>query len=354
MFQEDYQKAYDQIKPDAESYERIQKAVADRRNKKKMVWGFRPAVSFVCVIVVLLVVGTPAMARSVPQIYRILEEYAPGIADQVIPVSFSDTKQGIMMQVEAVQVEEQEATVVVSFTDVGEENHIKGEVDLYDSYTLQSFGAYSNIGGCSFISYDEEADKAYFRIHVQAENTFSKSKLKFRVGELLTSKRQEEKAIDLAKIEYTPETKEVDISGMGGIGDYTDMLESLFFSRGENEWEELCRVMKGNLNGVNIADSLTITGIGYTDGVLRIQDCRGDLSDADRHLQLYFVDANGEERVEDMSVGWKEEVNGKNLAFTEHWFVLSEEEIAKGSMYGIFYITEKSIEGDWSVTFRME
>lgn len=354
MFQEAYQKAYEQIKPDEKSYERIQKAVADRRKEKRKVCRLKPAVSFACVIAVLLVAGMPTMARNVPQIYQMLEEYAPGIADYFVPVSLSDTKRGITMQVEAVQVEGEEATIFVSFADAGEENKIKGEVDLYDSYTLQSFGAYSNFGGCSFIAYDEEQDKAYFRIHVQSENTFSKSKLKFRVGELLTSKRQEEKEIDLSKREYAPETKVVDISGMGGIGDHTDRLESLFFSKGENEWEELCQVMKGNIDDVNIADSLTITGIGYTDGVLRIQDCRGDLSDADRHLELYFVDADGEERVEDMSVGWKEEVNGTNLTFTEHWFVVSEEELAEGKMCGTFHTTEKSIEGDWSVTFRME
>ena len=48
MFQEAYQKAYEQIKPDEKSYERIQKAVADRRKEKRKVCRFRPAVSFAC------------------------------------------------------------------------------------------------------------------------------------------------------------------------------------------------------------------------------------------------------------------------------------------------------------------
>ena len=66
MFQEAYQKAYEQIKPDEKSYERIQKAVVDRRKEKRKVCRLKPAVSIACVIMVLLVAGTPAMARNVP------------------------------------------------------------------------------------------------------------------------------------------------------------------------------------------------------------------------------------------------------------------------------------------------
>lgn len=73
-----------------------------------------------------------------------------------------------------------------------------------------------------------------------------------------------------------------------------------------------------------LADALTVTGVAYADGILRVQSCRGNLSEADRHMQPFIIDSEGNERTNDFSVGWKETVNGESLSFDEHWFLVEE------------------------------
>lgn len=72
-----------------------------------------------------------------------------------------------------------EAEVIVSFTDEEDFDYINGEVDMYDSYGLYSYTAESNIGGCSFLEYDEKEDKAYFKIDVQCDYSSFEDKVRF-------------------------------------------------------------------------------------------------------------------------------------------------------------------------------
>jgi len=54
-----------------------------------------------------------------------------------------------------------------------------------------------------------------------------------------------------------------------------------------------------------------------------------------------------------MSLSWQEEINGERISFDEHWFLVDEKELEELQMYGIFYITDGSVKGDWEVTFRL-
>ena len=75
---------------------------------------------------------------------------------------------------------------------------------------------------------------------------------------------------------------------------------------------------------------------------------------ADRHLNVYLLDEDGNKKLEDYAVGWKEEVNGVELKFTEVWFLVEEEELEHYQMYGTSNISDGLVEGDWAVTFRLE
>lgn len=104
----------------------------------------------------------------------------------------------------------------------------------------------------------------------------------------------------------------------------------------------------------DMAEALTVTGTGYADGILRVQICRGNFGDADRHARLWVKNADAEERSPDLSVSWQEEVEGEKLLFEEAWFLADESGLEELQLYGTFRIAAGSVRGDWEVTFRIE
>ena len=109
--------------------------------------------------------------------------------------------------------------------------------------------------------------------------------------------------------------------------------------------------MQGSYDSTNV-DKLEITAIGYQDGILRIQNCRGSFKNADRHMALRWVDAAGNEHIPDYSVGWQEALAGENISFNEQWFIVSEEELAEMKMEATYFVTDGCMEGDWEVVFE--
>ena len=75
---------------------------------------------------------------------------------------------------------------------------------------------------------------------------------------------------------------------------------------------------------------------------------------ADRHLQPFLVYQDGTEYHEDYSVGWQEQVDGKTLYFSEHWFCVDKETLDSAQLYGIFHISDGLVKGNWEVHFRLQ
>lgn len=241
-----------------------------------------------------------------------------------------------------------EANIVISFSDEEGYDFIHGKVDLYDSYNLSSYDADSIIGGCSFLEYDEQEDKAYFNIDVTSEQPFDKEKLIFQVGQLLTNCGSEQKEIDLSNLIENPATKTVECNGYSWNSELSRLPSYL------NPENESIPILDLSEIDKSMLHDLTITGTAYTDGILRIQTCRGILSDADRHLEMYLINSDGNQQCEDFSVGWQEEMNGELVWFSESWFLVDAEQLANSHMYGIYHTTDNQIVGDWKVTFRVE
>lgn len=358
MFQEAYKKAYDSKVPDRNlllKIKEMQEAQTVHRGKGKSVRKVTGAVLYpvAAVLAVALLLGavsTPVLAREFPFVYRIVEKYAPSMAEYVLPQELSSTSAGIRMQVEAIQVEEKKAEVLVSFTDEPGFDYIHGEVDLYDSYRLVCYSGESNVGGCSFLEYDEAEDKAYFKLDLSSWDTFDKEKCRFQVGMLLTNCVEEVQVVDLAELDRAPTWKMVSLNGAGGTKN--GVIEKYLGKSEEEFWRSGARVMQGTYDETN-ADKLEITAIGYADGILRVQNCRGAFSQADRHMGLILVDADGNERVSDYSVDWQEELAGENVSFNEQWFVVSEEELEQLQLVENRFITDGCIEGDWEVIFSL-
>ena len=314
-----------------------------------MTKGAARLVAAVAAIAACFIIAIPVFAREIPTIYRIIDRYAPTLADYIMPDELMDEKEGVRMQVEAVRIEGEDASLVVSFSDLPGYDRISGKVDLYDSYNLSSFGTDTSIGGCSFLEYNEQEDKAYFLIDIMGDGKYEKEKIQFTVCTLLTRVSALEQDIPLTEISNDPVLKEVEISGSGGGVRGRELCSKLINGR-------LATVIAISelidMDGLD-RDDLSVTGIAYADGILHVQSCRGSEEDAERHLQLkLFLD--GQEYEDGMGVCWREVVNGEELIFDEEWYAVSPEELAKSHLLGIFHIADSPVQGDWKVITRIQ
>lgn len=350
MFQEAYKRAYECKVPERDFLQKIEDKCNRKSQEKWLGAVLRPVLAVVAVCFGLGVTLMPVMARELTGVYRIIERYAPSLAEYVLPQQYASSSAGILMQVEAVNINEKDAEVVVSFTDEPGFDYIQGKVDMYDSYHITSYSGDSNVGGCSFLEYDEAEDKAYFKLQMSSWDSFDVDKLRFQVGMLLTNCAEEKVAVDLADMDRTPVLKSVTLNGSGGT--MSAQLQQYLGASEDEIWRRGAKVLQGSYDGT-FTDKLEITAIGYQDGILRIQNCRGSFKEADRHMEIMLVDAQGNERHCDYSVGWQEELAGERISFDEQWFVVSEEELEELQVVAYRYVTDGCVKGDWEVVFNV-
>lgn len=352
MFKDEYKNAYINIVPKENYMDIIVKEFEKRKQKPVFFTIMRQVAATVIIMCLFSMAVLPVTARTIPAVYRILEKYAPSLSEFILPDEVKCSSNGIIMQVEAIDVKENDAEIIVSFSDEEGFDYINGKVDMNDSYRLSGYGAESNIGGYSFLEYDAEEDKAYFKVCVSSSDEFNHSMLTFRVYELLTKYSKEEKEIPLEDIVKNPKFKKVELRGISGI-DMENNLQGYIEKEADSPFE-YCNVLDSGEADESMVNELTVMGTAYVDGILRLQVCGGNCSNADRHLRPFLVDKDGNKRDEDCSVGWHEEVDGEKLYFSEHWFEVGEEELNEYKLCGIFYIADGSVRGKWKVSFRVK
>ncbi len=357
MFRDRYKNAYDTITPSMELVSDTLRKVqsgggASARKRFAVRMSIAAAAAAVC-----LVMAVPVCAAHIPAFYQIVEYVSPAMADRLIPIEKSCTSQGITMQVEAIDIEGNEADIILSLRDAENSGQdlVHGAMDLFDSYGLSDYTNDSVIGGCCFLTYEEAEDKAYFQVMLQADSAYQSDKLQFRVNSVLCGNYNETKDVDLSGTVYTAETKTVTLNGSGGPLN-EDMLPDFLKKIPATAEDPRPRVNVLDLMSVSdcAADDFTVMGTAYEDGVLRVQVCMGDNSRSDRHVELFLRDPDGNERYEDHSVSWHEEVGGARYQIYEFWFLEDIADIADYSMYGIFHYSGELVEGPWQVTFRVE
>ncbi|WP_343208669.1 DUF4179 domain-containing protein [Anaerolentibacter hominis] len=351
MFQERYKRSYDQIKPDAGLVAGVVRETEGQLRRGRTMRIVKPVVA-VFAAALILCTAVPAAAAHIPGFYRAVEQFSPGLADLLIPVNKSCTDQGIRMEVEAIEIEGKRAEVYVSIQDV-EGDRISGQADFYDRYGLKSSSGSSVMGGCSFLDYDEATGKAYFKLDVETSGTFDRDKLTFYTYEILSSITEKEMDIPLTGLDDTVRTKQVTLSGGSGTS-----VKDLFSEETELEGRDDPRPSRGVIDGKELdecdPEGFTITGLAYADQTLRLQICMGEFKHADRHVEPFLVDENGQERYEDASVSWHEEKDGVSYMFYEFYFNGPLEDLENYRLYGIFHELKGNIAGDWEVTFRLE
>lgn len=363
MFQENYKKAYDSIIPENALVEKMlemaENAAVEGKNRRggffRVIKPMLTAAAVVAAFVTIMSLTVmPVLAANVPAVYRFLNGISPALADFFVPVEKSCTKKDITMQVEAVYVEGNRAEVYISFQDAeGAGNVIDGEIDLWTGYGLQSRTGCSSIGGHSFAGYDAETGKAYWKVSLQGWDAFETDKLTFYVYSILSSISEEKRELDLKEALTEAEFKHVTLSGRSGTQPANDIIQ-----RTDEEKRDDPRPVSAVMNvkpvSECVADGFTVTGIAFLDGNLRVQICMGDQSRAVRHVRLFLTDEDGEERINDYSVTWKESWGGVDYTFYEYVFTDVDADADAYALYGLFNEESGYVEGDWSVTFTLE
>lgn len=332
----------------------------DKNTKKKAMPAVRktrrilPTMAAMMLIVCLSVVlGAPVAAENIPAFYGVLERKAPGLLDYLIPIQETDTDRGIVLTLEAAYVEGNRAEILVSFTDDGNGDYIHGMVDMYDSYNLQSYGEDSNVGGCAFMEYDAEQDKAYFQIDLMStDGSFDTDRMEFSVHQLLTDCESFQEEIRLNDMVQSVEVKSVSLNGRSGMEQMHPALDKLTVPGNEVDPRPGHSVMDIPLDNIS-PDEMKITGIAYMDGILRIQLCRGNFREADRHMNIYMLDEAGNQIHPNLAVGWQEDVANEKILMEEYYFVITEEQLETYTIWGEGEVRDGSIKGDWNITFDL-
>ncbi len=375
MFQDTYKNAYDKIALQTEiTGTQVTQWIAsfDReKSKKKEFWTdknagkmvrresgkpwriLRPAAAVALIVCLTAVIGMPVAAKNIPAFYGVLERNAPGLLDYLIPVQETGSSQGIMLTLEAAHVEGNRAEILVSFSDDGIGDSIHGMVDMYDSYHLQSYGAESNVGGCTFIEYDPEQDKAYFQIDLTStDGNFDTERMEFSVHQLLVDCESFTEEIMLDEMVKSVALKPVSLNGRSGMEQMNPALDRLTTPGNEIDPRPGHLVMDIPVDDVNPTE-MKITGIAYMDGILRIQLWRGNFKAADRHMNIYMLDEAGNQIYPDLAVGWQEEISDERISMEEFYFVITEEQLETYILMGEGDIRDGSIKGNWSITFDL-
>ena len=187
MFQEEYRKAYDKINLEPAKLQELFSLTEQKNTKRE--WKYinllRPMAVLSLSLCLFCMMTLPVLAERIPTVYRVIRQYAPALTEYILPEKFCSTSHEITLQAEAVNITGNKAEVILSFKDVegSQQNQIDGKVDLYDSYRIYNYGESSVIGGCSFLTYDEVEDKAYFKIDVISDDPFHEDKVKLAVNQ---------------------------------------------------------------------------------------------------------------------------------------------------------------------------
>ena len=301
----------------------------------------RIAACFIAVIILSMPTLAIATAAGNITAYDILYSLYPEIAKRLTPINLSCVDNGIKMEVEAVDIENDMANIYISMKDL-EGNRIDETMDLFDSYYIISSS--DSIATCSRIDYSAEEKKATFLI--QQQQMYGKKitgkKLTFGVTEFLSGKHkmdEELPEIKLENMEIVSDTQQdVEERGAGGMGD----------------WESVTKFLKKNENiSFSPVDGVMVTAYGFVDGKLHFQTYYENILETDNHGYIYFKDKDGNIIHSDVSISfWDEEHRG---SYQEDVFDIGpEDELTDHTVWGYFRTCSNLTKGNWEVTFPVE
>lgn len=321
---------------------------ASGRNRTQTRFPRYRAATAVLLLCAVLPCSLPVLTAHAEPVYQLLYAISPKTAQRLMPVKKSAEDQGIRMEVVSAAVYEDTAEICITMEDL-EGDRIDETTDLYDSYSIhRPFGA---TGTCERIGYDAESGRVTFLITLKersedwSEHPIRGDKVTFSVSEFLSHKSVYKDLViplDLTDVPEDPAVTEAEPHGYGGsyerygIGDRTDVLVP-------NTSVEL------------LPDgSVTLTALGYRDGLLHIQTNLGNTREHDNHGYLWLEHA-GEKWHSAYSVSFWDETDPEHpVTYEEEVFEISMDELADWTLHGYYVISGEKTEGNWRVTFPLE
>lgn len=301
----------------------------------------RPSITLLAAVLViglLLSVGAFALA-DVDGFYEVLYAFSPRMAQALKPVQMSCVDNGIEMKVLSAAVEWDTARVFIGLHDL-EEDRVDETCDLYDGYSID-LPSKSMISHCEFSSYDEATGTALFLLEVERGDGWriSSNKLTFRLNGFMSGKREYHGGLELDRslIQQTPQTRtDFIVNGLGGRDDdYT-----------------ISEVMVPGQSLLQPTEGVNVTGMGWVDGMLRIQVHYDRVWETDNHGEVYLLDAEGDVHWSAYQVSfWDEQRGGR---YDEYLFEVTPEKLEEYEFQGFFSAGDQFHRGYWEITFPLE
>lgn len=318
-----------------DAYIREAKFPANRKHRN-----YKPFILAAAAVLCLTAAVPIGVAADVKPMYYALYAVNPSAAQMFKPVQMSCEDNGIRMEVISASVDGAKAEVYLSIQDLTE-NRIDDTVDLFDSYNIRT--PYDVTGSCRLQEFDAETGTAYFLVsleNMQGE-PMPRNKVTFSVGEFLSNKRKQEgeiPEISLQNVPVMPETMtDIPYCGMSGMYSLPDPETLTYLVPVEPLAEP--------------AEGISVTGIGYVEGVLHVQLSYSDIFRTDNHGFVYLQNVDTGQKLEpDYTVDWDE---SREIRYIEYFFEIPYAELSGYTLAGDFVTADPAIEGDWEVTFSL-
>lgn len=340
-FREKYNAMQRDVRPDAPLLQRTRAAAQKVPARPRRL---RPLIALAAVLVCLALTvpafAMPALAAD-PDGYALLYSISPAAAQFFKPVNRSDEDNGIRLTVDSVYLHSDTVEIYVSLQDlIGD--RLDETTDLFDSYRINR--GFDCSATCSLAGYDAQTRTARFLISITSFDgqDIEGDKLTFSLNRLLTGKTETEGAVtglDLAAVQAEPATQQVTRRGGSGIAAEAG---------GSGAETRTALVPTGTL--ATPVPGVTITAMGYVDGLLHIQVLYENILETDNHGQLWLE--SGAERIECLGTLSFFGENGSD-SYEEYVFDVSPAQLADCTLYGSFVTADTLIEGSWEITFPL-
>lgn len=280
------------------------------------------------------------------EIYGIMYEIAPSIAQKLKPVNISCEDKGIKLKVISADIKEDTAYIYISVKDT-EGDRIDKTVDLFDSYRINI--PFDSSSHCQYIDFDEETRTGFFLIEISRMDgknieKYKDRKITFSFDTLLLNKKVESKVLseinlgDTKKVTETVEKEDF----------YYDEKDDCFYDKiikclPPSE-ERLFEIEK---------DCAYVTGIGYTEAGLNIRIQYENTGKYDNHGFIHLVGENGGEIHCIDATTYRAGEYDNDMVY-EYIFPVSYEELSEYKISGEFVTCNTDLKGDWEVTFRLD
>lgn len=314
----------------------------DVRGNRKAKYLVRIAACIAIVMVMSFSTLSIAAAAGNITAYNILYSLYPEIAEKLIPVNISCEDNGILMNVEAVNIDGSKADVYISMQDMTG-NRIDETTDLFDSERIHT--SFGTIGTSEMVDYDSENNKATFLIqleHMEGE-PIEGSRLTFSVSEFLSGKHNtvtELSGLSLEDIPVPQNVQRADKLKIRGGG-------------GEDFEDDTKFLLPDSSYSYSPIEGVKVNAYGFVNGKLHVQVHYDNIMKYDNHGFISLRDEDGStiECTENIAF-WDDDEYGSS---EEYIFDVGKGDDLTGySLWGEFVTCNTLTEGDWKVSFPIK